>query len=78
MLCVLFLSYLLMNEKKPYKMPHTFLLMLDKNDDNSWATIESSSIKSCKLNEIPDFVLSFKLIVIVTFKASKSNQCRRY
>jgi hypothetical protein len=75
MLCALFLSYFLKNERKPSKMPHTFLLILDANNDNFWATIESSSIKSYKLNEIIDSSLSFKLIMIVTFKASESNQC---
>jgi hypothetical protein len=55
MLCVLFLSYFLKNQRKPFKIPHTFLLMLNANNDNSWATTKSSSIKSCKLNEILDF-----------------------
>jgi len=49
--------------------------MLDVNNDNSWATIESSSIKSYKLNEILHSSLSFKLIKIVTFKASESDEC---
>jgi hypothetical protein len=75
MLCVLFPSYVFKNERKPSKMPHTYLLMLYADNDNSWATIESSSIKSCKLSEIPNSYLSFRLIVIVTFKASESNQC---
>jgi hypothetical protein len=75
MLCALFPSYFLKNERKPSKMPHTFLLMLDVNNDNSWATIESSSIKSYKLNEILHSSLSFKLIKIVTFKASESDEC---
>jgi hypothetical protein len=51
--------------------------MLDASNDNFWATIESSSIKSYKLSEISNSFLSFKLIVIVTFKALKSNQCPR-
>jgi hypothetical protein len=38
MLCALFLSYFLKNERKPFKMPHTSLLMLDASNDNSWAT----------------------------------------
>jgi len=61
--------------KKPSKMPHTFLLVLDANNDNSWATTKSSSIKSCKLDEISNSSLSFRLIVIVAFKTSKTNQC---
>ncbi len=77
MLCVLFSSYFLNNERKPYKTPHISLLMLNASNDNSWATTESLSIKSCKLSEILDSFLSFKLIVIITFKASKSNQCPR-
>jgi hypothetical protein len=44
--------------------------MLDANNDNSWATIESLSIKSCELNEIPDLKKKFKLIMIITFKTS--------
>jgi hypothetical protein len=75
MLCVLFPSYFLKNEKKPSKMPHTSLLMLDANNDNLWATTKSSSIKFYKLNEILNSPLNFRLIVIVTFKASESNQC---
>lgn len=70
-----FFSYFLKNEIKLSKTPHTFLLMLDASNDNSKVTIESSSIKSSKLDEIPFFKKSFKLIVIATFKASKSNQC---
>jgi hypothetical protein len=35
MLCALFLSYFLKNERKPFKMPHTSLLMLDVSNDNS-------------------------------------------
>jgi len=35
MLCVLFPSYFLKNERKPSKMPHTSLLMLDVSNDNS-------------------------------------------
>ncbi len=70
-LCVLFFSYFFKNERKPSKTPHTFLLVLEVSNDNSKVPIESSSIKSSKLDEIP----SFKLIVIVTFKASKNNQC---
>jgi hypothetical protein len=49
--------------------------MLDANNDNSWATIKSSSIKSYKLDEISNCSLSFRLIMIVTFKTSESNQC---
>jgi hypothetical protein len=77
MLCVLFSSHIFENERKPSKTPHTSLLMLDANNHNSWATIESSSIKSNKLSEILYSSLSFRLIVIITFKASKSNQCPR-
>jgi hypothetical protein len=77
MLCALFPSYFLKNERKPSKAPHTSLLMLNESNDNSWATTKSSSIKSYKLNEIPDLKKKFKLIVIVTFKALKSNQCPR-
>jgi hypothetical protein len=51
MLCLLFPSCFLKNEKKPSKIAHTSLLMLDANNDNSWATTKSSSIKSYKLNE---------------------------
>jgi len=69
MLCVLFPSYLTKNERKPLKMPHTYLLMLNISNDNSWATIKSSSIKSYKLSEILDFSLSFRLKVIITLKA---------
>jgi hypothetical protein len=78
MLCALFFSYFLKNEEKPFKMPHTSLLMLDANNDNSWATTKSSSIKSCKLDEISNSSLSFRLIVIIAFKTSKSNQCPQY
>ncbi len=46
-------------------MLHIFLLMLDANNDNSRATIKSSSIKSCKLSEILYCSLNFKLIVII-------------
>ncbi len=74
MLCVLFPSYFFLNERKPFKTPYTFLLMLDASNDNSWATTKSSSIKSYKLSEIPKSFVSFRFIVIVTFKASKSNQ----
>jgi phosphomevalonate kinase len=49
--------------------------MLDASNDNSWATTKSSSIKSYKLSEIPNSFISFRLIMIVTFKTSKSNQC---
>jgi hypothetical protein len=49
--------------------------MLDVNNDNSWATTKSSIIKSCKLDEIPNFSLSFRLIVIIVFKALENNQC---
>jgi hypothetical protein len=75
MLCVLFLSYFLNNDKKSSKTPHTSLLMLDASNDNFWATIESSSIKSYNSSEISNSFLSFKLIVIVTFKALESNKC---
>jgi hypothetical protein len=51
--------------------------MLDASNDNSWATRKSSSIKSYKLSEILYSPLSFKLILIVTFKALESNQCPR-
>jgi len=77
MLCVLFPSYLTKDERKPLKMPHTYLLMLNISNDNSWATIKSSSIKSYKLSEILDFSLSFRLKVIITLKALKKNQCPR-
>jgi len=77
MLCVFFPSYFLTIERKPSKMPHTFFLMLDASNDNSWATRKSSSIKSYKLSEILYSPLSFKLILIVTFKALESNQCPR-
>ncbi len=60
MLCVLFPSYFFKNERKPSKTPHISLLMLDANNDNSRATIESSSIKSCKLNEIPNVSFKFQ------------------
>jgi hypothetical protein len=76
-LCVLFLSHFLKNERKPSKTPHTSLLMLNASNDNSWVTTKSSSIKSYKLSEIPNFSLSFKLIVIITFKALESNKCPR-
>jgi hypothetical protein len=56
--------------KEIYFKPH----MLNASNDNSKATIESSLIKSSKLNEIPNS-LSFKFRIIVAFKASKSNQC---
>jgi len=49
--------------------------MLDANNNNSWGIIESSSIKSYKLSEIPDSSLSFKFVMIVTFKTSKNNEC---
>jgi hypothetical protein len=75
MLCVLFPSYFLKNERKPFKMPHIFLLLLDASNDNSSTATKSSSIKSYKLTEILDSPLSFKIIMIVTFKASESNQC---
>ncbi len=35
MLCALFPSYLFLNKRKPSKMPHIYLLMLDANNDNS-------------------------------------------
>ncbi len=35
MLCVLFPSYFLKNERKPSKTPHTSLLMLSASNDNS-------------------------------------------
>jgi hypothetical protein len=47
--------------------------MLDVSNDNSKVTIESSSIKSYKLDEIPKSSLNIKLIVIITFKASWNN-----
>jgi hypothetical protein len=73
-----FISFILFkNERKPPQTPHTYLLMLDASNDNFWATIESSSIKSYKLDEILDYSLSFKFIVIITFKTSESNQCPR-
>jgi hypothetical protein len=75
MLCVLSFSYFLKNEKKPLKAPHTSLLVLDVNNNNSKPTTKSSSIKSNKLDEILDYSLSFKLIVIVAFKTSKNNKC---
>jgi len=75
MLFVLFPSYFLKNERKPFKMPHISLLMLDASNDNSWVATKASSIKSYKLSEIPDSSLSFRLIVIFTFKALESNQC---
>jgi hypothetical protein len=71
MLCVLFPSYFLKNEKKPSKMPHASLLMLDVNNDNSWVTRYSSLIKSYKLDEISYFSLSYRLIMIIAFKTSK-------
>jgi len=74
-LCVLFPSYFFLNERKPFKTPHNFLIMLDASNDNSWATTKSSSIKSYKLNEIPDSFVSFRFIMIVTFKALENNQC---
>jgi hypothetical protein len=49
--------------------------MLDASNDNSKVTIESSSIKSSNVDETQKVLKSFKLIVIATFKASKSNQC---
>ncbi len=71
-----FISFILfLNDRKPFKTPHTFLLMLDASNDNSWARTKSSSIKSYKLSEIPNSSISFRLIMIVTFKTSKSNQC---
>jgi hypothetical protein len=77
MLCALFPPYFLKNERKPSKMPHTYLLILDGNNDNSWATTKSSSIESYKLDEIPYCFLSFMLIVIIAFKVVESNQCPR-
>jgi hypothetical protein len=35
MLCALLLSYFFNNDRKPSKMPHISLLMLDKSNDNS-------------------------------------------
>jgi hypothetical protein len=55
MLCVLFPSYFKNNERKPSKMPHISLPMLNVNNDNSQVITESSSIKPCKLDEISDF-----------------------
>jgi len=46
--------------KERSKTTHISLLMLDANNDNSWATTKSSSIKSCKLDEIPDFLFKFQ------------------
>jgi hypothetical protein len=54
-------------------MTHISLLTLDASNDNFWVATKSSSIKSYKLNEILDSPLSFKLIVIFTFKALESN-----
>jgi hypothetical protein len=71
----LFPSYFLKNERKPSKTTHISLLTLDASNDNFWAATKSSSIKSYKLSEIPYSPLSFKLIVIFTFKALESNQC---
>jgi hypothetical protein len=34
--------------------------MLDANNDNSWATTKSPSIKSYKLNEILEFFIKFQ------------------
>ncbi len=77
MLCVLSSSYFLKNERKPLKTPHTSLIMLNLSVDNSKATTESSLIKSSKLDEIPNYSLSFKLIVIIAFKTLENNQCPR-
>jgi len=44
MLCSLFFSYFLNNDRKPYKTPHTSLLLLDASNDNSWVTTKSSLI----------------------------------
>jgi hypothetical protein len=52
MLCVLFFSYFLKNERKPSKTPHTSLLMLDASNENSRVITKSSLFKSSKLNEI--------------------------
>jgi hypothetical protein len=38
MLLFYFLHISLKNERKPSKTPHISLLMLDANNDNSWAT----------------------------------------
>jgi hypothetical protein len=73
MLCALFPSYFLKNERKPSKMPHIYLFMLDASNDDSWVPTKSSSIKSYKLSETLDSSLSFKFIVIFTFKALESN-----
>jgi Holliday junction resolvase RusA-like endonuclease len=74
MLCALLFSYFFKNERKPSKTLDIYLLKLNSSNDNYKATTESS-IKSSKLNEILDYSLSFKLIMIVAFKKSKSNQC---
>jgi len=55
MLCDLFSSYFLKNERKPSQTPYIFLLMLDASNDNYKATTISSSIKSSKLDEISYF-----------------------
>jgi hypothetical protein len=73
MLCALFFSYFFNNERKPSKTLDTYLLKLNASNDNYKAIPKSSSIKSSILNEILDYSLSFKLIVIVAFKKSKSS-----
>ncbi len=57
------------NERKPFKISHNSLLTIDATNDNSKATTRLLSIKSSKLNEISIFKKSFKLIVIIAFKA---------
>jgi len=74
MLCALFFSYFFKNERKPSKTLDIYFLKLNASNDNNKVTTKSS-IKSSKLNEILDYSLSFKLIVIIAFKKSKNNQC---
>jgi hypothetical protein len=68
MLCALFFSYFFKNERKPSKTLDTYLLKLNASNDNYKAKTKSSSIKSSKLNEILDYSLCFKVIMIVAFK----------
>jgi hypothetical protein len=75
MLCALFFSCFFKNKRKPSKTLDTYLLKLNASNDNYKARTKSSSIKSSKLNEILDYSLNFKLIKIVAFEKSKSNQC---
>jgi hypothetical protein len=69
-LCDLFSSYFLKNERKPSQTPYIFLLMLDASNDNFKATTISSSIKSSKLDEISFLKKKIKVIVIIAFKTS--------